>query len=481
MATITYDRLTVGEFDNLVTFTDVPNILKVSDSSAGTHADLAMEIVSDFEQDTTADTQWYITFYGDTITNVLDPQNANGKRFYVSQDEASTAFSIGMALRSCPKISTSFIITISGTEISLIAKTIGKKWNNSSNVFYTNIPDWAMEAWGTSSGSATSTYFNSKIIVEAYAEGQYDSSAFGSDFDYVTSFEKTLTDQPTSFNVSPFLSTVSEYGIARPYQFNVTAYKTDNGHAIPIGSFSANSIVGYEVNNSQPYLFADKTKILANNVGKLYVYDNALDYSVLQVDGYWLEKIRIYNSLDGQIYSADSITYRTADNLVRDINRNLPESALTQGYYLTLQINSGDVMRYDIIKPLKTSETFKRVFWRNCYGGVSFFDFVSTQSDSSDVDIETYEKNIFDYYDATYKEKRKIYSSNFEKTFTLTSHLFKEEGKWIFDDMMKSKMLWIKNGNKRLIIIPKSISVEENSAYNGLFTAKFTYELSYEG
>ena len=480
MADITYDRLTVGEFENLVTFTDVPNILKVSDTSAGTHADLTIEVVGDLNEVTSADTQWYITFYGDTITNVINPKNANGKRFYASQDETATAFSIGMALRACPKISTAFLITISGAEISLIAKTIGKKWDNISGVLFTNITDNLMETWTTSSGSANSTLFNSKIVVEAYAEGQYDSSAFQSNFDYVTSFEKILTDQPTSFNVSPFLSTVSEYGLSRPYQLNVTAIKED-GDINVIDSFSALSIVGYSVNNSQPYIFADKTKILANNVGKLYVYDNTLDYSLLQVDGYWLEKVRIYNSLDGQIYSADSITYKTSENLVRDISRNIPDSAFTQGYYLTLQINSGDVMRYDIIKPLKTSETFKRVLWRNCYGGVSFFDFVSTQSDSSDVEIETYEKNIFDYYDATYKEKRKIYDSNFKKTFTLTSHLFKEDGKWIFDDMMKSKMLWVKDGNKRLAIIPKSISVEENNTYKGLFTAKFTYELSNEG
>ena len=476
MAEITYDRLTVGEFENLVTFTDVPNIIKVSDSTEGERANLELEIIDDLSSIVSADTQLYITFLGETITNVVDPQNANGKRFYASQDDESTAFSIGRALRACPKISTSFNITVSGTGITLVAKTIGEKWSNISGVLYTNISTAFMTRTSTSSGSSESDLFGSKIVVDAYTA---DTS---NNYEYVTSFEKILTDKPTSFNVSPFLSTISEYGDTTPYKFDITAIKTD-GTIEPIDSFSASSIIGYEANSSSSYTFSDRVKVLANNVGTLYIYDNTLDYSLIYTNttSYWYEHVKVYNSLDGLIYSSDSLQYRSSANIFKDVSRGIPASAMSLGYYLTLQLNDSEVIRYDIIKPLKTSETVKRVYWRNCYGGRSFFDFVSTQSDSSEVEIETYEKNIFDYYEAQTREKKKIYSNNFEKTFSLTSHLIKEEGKWIFDDMMKSKCLWVMEGNKKNFIIPKSISVEENSTYNGLFTAKFTYTLSYEG
>ena len=186
MATIKYDGMESPS--NLITFTEIPNILTVSEPIDGEKANILIEVVGDLEQITSADTQWYITLYGDTITNVIDPKNANGKRFYASQDTHSTSVSIARALRSCPKISTAFEISVDNVGVHLIAKTIGKKWNVLSDVLFTNLPDGVVEISYTSEGSSESDLFDSKIVVDIYTQENYSGT-----FDkYVTSFEKNI-------------------------------------------------------------------------------------------------------------------------------------------------------------------------------------------------------------------------------------------------------------------------------------------------
>lgn len=473
MATIKYDG--ISSPSNLVTFTEVPNLLKVSETMSGEKAHFMLDIVGDFETVTSADTQWYITFFGDTITNVIDPKNANSKRFYGSSDEASTAFSIARALRGCPKISTVFDIVCDGTEINIFAKTIGKKWNNINDVMFTNIPGGLLERSIFSDGTSSSDLFDSKIIVDVYTQENYSGT-----FDkYVTSFEKNLLTDSVSFNLSPLLATITNHGASTPYQFDVSAIKS-NGIVDTLGSISANSIVGFSTEGSLNYMYANNTSLLARNAGALYIYDKRLDFSVIQGASSWTYNIKYYTSLGALI---DEFTYydsKSEGNLIKDKSYPLPDTYFDRAAYLTLKAGSSNEQRYDIIKPLKMSEGNTRVYWRNCYGGISFFDFTSTKSDSTEVEIESYEKNIFDFYQTTDKEKKKIYSNNFSKTFKLTSHLFKEDGRWIFDDMMKSKKLWIKGSDNTIVyIIPKSIEIEENATYNGLFTAKFSYTLSY--
>lgn len=474
MATIKYDGLEDPE--NLVTFTEIPNILTVSEPIDGEKANVTIDVVGDLEQSTSADTQWYITFFGETITNVIDPKNANGKRFYASQDTHSTAVSIARALRSCPKISTAFEISVDNVEVHLVAKTIGKKWNVLSDVLFTNLPSEIVEISYTSEGSSESDLFDSKIVVDIYTQENYSGT-----FDkYVTSFEKNMLTGSTSFNMSPLLASISEHGQSTPYAMNVSAIKA-NGYVEELDSISGNSIVGFSTNDNSRYLFGDSIKVLANNAGALYTFENEISLSVLQADGYWTETIKMYNSLGAEIYNYSYPTYKNGENLVRDKTISLNSEKFAQAAYVTLKIANNTEIRYDILRPLKMSEGNTRIYWRNCYGGVSFFDFTSTKSDSTEIEIESYEKNIFDFYQTQNREKTKIYSNNFSKTFKLTSHLFKEDGKWIFDDLMKSKKIWLKGANNTIVyIIPKSIEVEENTTYNGLFTAKFTYQLSYQ-
>ena len=92
----------------LITFTDIPNILKVEDDGYGYAAELSLTLTGNLNSVTTSDGQWYISFMGETISNVVSPQNAINKNFFISSGATSTAASIARAFRNCPTISSSF-------------------------------------------------------------------------------------------------------------------------------------------------------------------------------------------------------------------------------------------------------------------------------------------------------------------------------------------------------------------------------------
>jgi hypothetical protein len=162
---------------------------------------------------------------------------------------------------------------------------------------------------------------------------------------------------------------------------------------------------------------------------------------------------------------------------MKDTSITIPTQYYSRTYYVDITMN-GNTIRFDVIKPLKATEYFQRVYWRNEYGGISFFDFTGQRSESDSVDIETYEKNIYDYYDVNYYERKIIYENDYKKTVTLTSHLLDENGKYIFNSLMKSKKVWTVVNNVTYYIAPTSIDVQESNEYNGVYTAKLTYEYS---
>jgi hypothetical protein len=190
----------------------------------------------------------------------------------------------------------------------------------------------------------------------------------------------------------------------------------------------------------------------------------------------------VKDSAYNELYTTTITKQRpSGDNLLLDTSITVPQTAFTNAYYVDITIG-GDTTRFDVIKPLKATEYYQRVFWRNEYGGISFFDFTGARSESDNVDIETYEKNIFDYHIAVEEyeqfERKKIYKNDYKKSVSLTSHLMNEDGKWIFNSLMMSKKVWTIVNGKVYYIIPKSIEVAEDQTYNGIFTAKLQYEYS---
>ena len=471
---ITYNNLSSPS--NILTFTEIPNILKISENVTGTKCTIQFSMSNGLRQTVSADSQYYITLFGETVTNVMAPESANNKRFYISDDAESTAMSIARALRNCGSLNADFDIFGNGGTVEIIAKTIGNKITT-ANYLQRNIPGDKMGV-SVQDGSSTSILFNSKIQVDVYNSNEASVNNF------ITTLEKNWYGDECAFDMSPVLSTFSEYGQTQPYTFVLNVYR-DNGEWQNQGTVSGNTTIGYHANQSDKYKYAQGAQMLLNkNRGTngtmiLYTYNNVIPYSVLcGIDtGGWNVKVSVKDSAFNEVYANTSTSSRTTSNMIVDTNATIPQTAIKNGYYVDITIGT-QTTRFNIIKPLKATEYYQRIMWRNEYGGISFFDFTGSRSESDSVDIETYEKNIFDYHDNNEFERKMIYKNDYKKTVSLTSHLLEEDGKWIFNSLMRSKKVWTTINGKTYYIIPKSIDVQEDQTYNNIYTAKLTYEYS---
>ena len=471
---ITYNNLSSPS--NILTFAEIPNILKISENVTGNKCTIQFSMNNGLRQTVSADSQYYITLFGETITNVMSPENAKNKRFYISDDRVSTAMSIARAFRNCGGLNADFDIFGVNGVVEIIAKTIGSKITT-ANYLQRNIPSQYMSV-SVQDGDAFSVLFNSKIDIDVYDSASANTS------NYVTTLEKNWYGDECAFDVSPVLSTFSEYGQTKPYTFVINVFM-ENGEWQNQGAISGNTTVGYHANQSDKYKYAQGVQMLLNkNRGSsgtmtLYTYNNVIPYSVLcglDTAG-WSVTVSVKDSAFNELYTNTTTGQRTTSNMIIDTNVAIPQTAITNGYYVDLTVGT-ETTRFNIIKPLKATEYYQRILWRNEYGGISFFDFTGARSESDSVDIETYEKNIFDYHNNDEFERKRIYLNDYKKTVTLTSHLMEEDGKWIFNSLMRSKKVWTTVNGKTYYIIPKSIDVAEDQTYNNIYTAKLQYEYS---
>ena len=471
---ITYNNLSSPS--NILTFTEIPNILKISENVTGTKCTIQFMMGDNLRQTVSADSQYYITLFGETVSNVMSAAEARNKRFYISDDAKSTAMSIASALRNCGGLNADFDIFGNGGTVEIIAKTIGKKITT-ANYLQRNIPAQYMSV-SVQDGNSYSILFNSKIDIDVYDSASVNVS------NYITTLEKNWYGDECAFDMSPVLATFSEYGQTKPYSFVINVFRED-GEWQNQGTVSGNTTIGYHANQSDKYKYAQGAQMLlnksrgTNGTMILYTYNNVIPYSVLcgSDTGGWNVTVSVKDSAFNEVYSYTSTGRRTTSNMIVDTNATIPQTAMTSGYYVDITIGT-QTTRFNIIKPLKATEYYQRIQWRNEYGGISFFDFTGSRSESDSVDIETYEKNIFDYYDNEYFERKMIYSNDYNKTISLKSHLMEEDGKWIFNSLMRSKKVWTTVNGKTYYIIPKSIDVEEDQQYNNIYTAKLTFEFS---
>lgn len=471
---ISYDGLNSPE--NILTFSDIPNILKISETMNGTKASFTFVFSGSLQTTVTADSQYYVTFLQETVSNVMDVNNAQNKRFYIASDNSSTAASFARALRNCGGIAAEFNIIHSGSTVTLVAKTIGQKWSGQANYIQRNIPSSYLAANGTD-GTTSSNLYGSKIGVDIYNSDDADSSNF------ITSLEKNWYGNECAFDVSPVLATFSEYGRTNPYYFVLSLTKA-NGEWQSLGNVSGYTTIGYHANQSESYLYIDGMHLLMNNTrGEngtiLYVYGKTIPVSVL-CDANTVNAVINYSLKDSgnnELYSGTTTIRKPMSTYIVDGEITIPDAYYDDAFYVDLTVDE-NTYRFNVIKPLKAAEGYQRVVWRNCYGGISFFDFTGAHTEADNVTNETYEKSVFDYYDTDAFEKKKIYSNDYTKTVTLNSHLMEKDGKWIFNSLMRSKSVWTYVNGKTYYIIPKTIEVVEDQNYNDIFTAKFSYTYS---
>lgn len=456
---LTFDDITNPS--GYIFFTDVPNILAVEEENSGVRANIHMHIEPSLASATTRDGQWYITINGETITNVMNPDNAINKNFYISDDEVSTAYSITKALRNCPTISANFNIpTDLSDDVYVRAKKIGNTpieiQTNTTGQIYIN----------TTGGTSSSSLDNALVDVQIEKDGEY-----------VTTLEKTAYNASTAFDLSPVLSTIAEYGEAVP--FTLTMATTNSGSTTSLGSISGNHIVnGYKANDSYDYLYRNSILFAQNIAGKLYIYDNHLPVSFFNPEnnGGATVTFTYLDSMRNTIYTETSTWHNTdSSRKLKELEYTLNANYLASCAFFIISVGNTSA-EYEIIKPVKATEGFTRVLWRNEYGGISLFDFTGEKSMSDAITNEEYRKNNFDYYIADLYEDRKLYDKKAVRTVTLKSHIMGKDGIWIFNSLKKAKKVWT-NDNKAIII--NSVQVDEQDN-NDVYVATITYTYSNE-
>ena len=460
----------VSNPQNMLTFSDVHNILKVTDDVVGTLTSIKLTIEP---TSTSTDGQYYLTLLGETVTTVANPSNASNKRFYVGNSKAANAIYLAKALSSCPSIAANYYVYAQGVTCYIVAKIIGLTITDTANMIQTNLPQNKYTVT-LQNGTSTSKLLGSRVVANIMSGDKY-----------VTTLEKTLYGGECAFDMSQVLSTISEYGKTKPYSISVSALLLDGGMT-NLGNINACTTNGYIANSSSKYLTLNNEIALNTTVGDsniiFYTYGSTIPFSILRNSNSggitYTVNYKDSTRTTIQTKSYDKKFTWEDTNLV-DASISIPANIKDRVYYVDIVLGN-KTYTFNVIKPLKTVGTWKRVYWRNEYGGIQFFDFTSAEVESHSFEIETYEKNIFDYYEDNDSELKRIYKSTNAMSIKLKSHIMEKDGRWVFNSLERSKRLWVdENGIKRYII-PNSVEVTEEADYNGLYTATLKYQYSEE-
>ena len=486
---ITYNNLSTSDATNLITFTDIPNILKVEDNDGGTYANLTLTFQGNLSSQVSKDGQFYITFLGETITSVKKVEDSVNKNFYISSVNNVTAAYVARAFRNCPTIAANFRVEHNGATVKLIARAVGTVWGNASDVFQRNIPETYLTA-SVTDGSAYAELYGARVNVEVYSGESFD--------DYITTLEKNYYGSECAFDLSPVLTTLAERGKTVPYSLKMASLKGDTYNVI--ANLEYNYITqGYMVNQGDKYIALNAVNgvIVAQNYKRgtekssanntiLYVYGTTIPLSVYKHNTLGMTVYVDYVDSDNAVLETVSYSYNMQYpstplwNFNIDLAPNLGlKERFKQSTYIDIRVGGMSTIRYNVIKPLKATEYYQRIYWRNSYGGISFFDFTGAKTETRDLDVETYQKSIYDYYTDERNELDKIYDNKITYNVTLKSHLFENDGKYVFNDLMQSPEVWTEINGENYAIIIKSVSVDEtdrNNVYEA--TVKYTYSMN---
>lgn len=481
MATITYNN--IESASNLITFTDIPNILTVDDGQGGYYSSFRISVSADWQGATSSNGQWYITFMGETITNVLDPKNAVNKNFYIASTVASTIASMVRAFRNCPSLSATFTIEMDNNTVWFKSRANGNVFTQ-PNYYQSNATSYV----SASASEGDASQLNGQLVdVDIYADGEY-----------ITTLEKTCYGGMVQYNVSPVLATVTEAGRTTMYNMQVSAIDADGNYNV-LGTVPMNySSVGYMCNQGAKYLdnsypniaqnyYRGKEKGDVNNNTILYIYSPHIPISLYKSDMGgatitidYLDSA--YNVLTSQTYQWTA-AYQEG-SILYDFTIDIATGEFAPIYhsdtfYVDVTIPSAGKVRYNVIKPLRATEYAQRLLWRNSYGGTSFYDFTGERSESHELETMTYQKNIFNYYTDPMNELTKVYNNEVEYKVTIKSHLMEKDGIWVFNDLMQSPLVWTEVGGEKYAIIIDSVSVDETDQ-NDIYQATVTYHYSAE-
>lgn len=450
----------------MITLTNVPNILTVQSSSVTGNNSVLKITINDLTKIDPNNT-YYITINGLTITS-----GNVGNNFYISNsntgaNQIAVAHSIAKSLRSVGLTNYEIYQEISQgilTNVVIVeAREVGELYeitfdsNLGAAILYDNYV-----------GTTSDEFAGGRINIDVYS---------GSD--YITTLEKSYYKEKIDFNVSDVLKSISRYDFLVPYTLFI--YSQIGNQVTNLGRVSATSAIGYMVNQGEKFL--NTYPMFAQNVSRgtsspskmvLYTYLSTIPVTIYSDDVVETVNITYYDSSLQQIGTGFSNVniYNGIGQSDIALNSNLFNSA----YYVDLSLENGQIIRYNVIKPVDANSRCQRVYYHNSYGGVSFFDFTGQITENHKVDNDTYTKNIYDYYKETTLEQIKIYDKETTINVTMKSHLMERSAVWQFNDLLGSYDVWTNINGVDYKIIVTDCKVDETET--GVWEATVTYTYS---
>lgn len=450
---------------DIVCFTDNYNIVSLKENITGTNEEWLISLNG---LTATQNAQWSLSFMGNTITNVIEPQDAKGSFFYVkANSDISTAASMCRALRNCPNIYANFYIYTEGQSvITLVSKNIG---NINSQIESNMIGNGVSITHN--SGSVSSTLQGANVMLDIFKDINEHENI---------SLEKTFYNDEAAFNISSVLSTFVEYDEVDHFEC-LLSHITNDGTFVDDGSFTSYVVKGFKTSYSDNYI-QNFPKLLLPHPDdyKLWSYGQNIDIAYyITGGGRTMLTFTVLDSNGTVLETSSNTVTGSGQPKIRKFTYTISGQYYNSAY--TVRVNfANDEVVFNIAKPLKTVADYTRVMFHNSYGGIGYFDFVGDKSETLSINKKDYYKNIYDYYDEPSYEEEKVYEATKTTEYQLTSQLLEKDGLFITEEMAKSKDAWLATNNQNEHIIITSVSIQKDSSYPQLFRIVIKYKKSFE-
>ena len=502
---ITFNNLTSSK--NIICLSGVPNILTFTGSST---ADVCAEYVFAYTTiiNIEVNTQYNIVFGDYNITSTFNENNVGGTTFWLPQfnsyeNQLYSCYTIVRALRNVPFIAANYTVWLDDNQdgtmkptVHIKAKKYGKNYNvDVSTDLPSSIYTWSRTVNGSTNDAMLQGKSN-KIMCDLYRYKQ--PAQFGdetlSETEYITTLEKNYYGVPVSFNVTPILSSLlsnTDYEDMQQFKFDIYGF-SDKKLVLGEQTSPMYFTNGYLCNFSQPFINTINGNFFAANVSRgderdqynktyLYTYYPSLVFSIYtSTSGFVKGYVNYIDSAGNQIASIEHDVVKTEGETLKTYTIALDEEKFRQSSYIDLTIPYVGIIRYNVIKPINAADEVevRRVYWYNEYNGVSFFDFTAERTETRKEDIETYEKQNFDFYTENAREKTKIYEKKINIEVKHSSHYIDKNGVYLMYSLQNSKRAWVDINDTRYYINITNLEISEANNSSHIFTAKITYEYS---
>lgn len=486
--------------NNIITFTNCPTILTVSDAWTGTRARSTIE-VKNLSSVRTPDE--YSIKVGDYyIRGTGDLSKSVGNRFYITSsntlaNRVLVARKIVDAINSLGGITMSYRVwQDSDNNGQLLPRVIVEAIDVGIAGVGISIKDLMPSGIITidgTGGSITSIFngnITNKIHVDIYKNNSPVTRINAPNWtrgSFIAQLEKTVWGGTVSFDLSNIFNAESEIGTLSGYEIIVSSEV--DGDITTLGDLKyIYATPGYLVNQGGSFIPKFTGCYLAQNVSRgnsvggvnksiLYVYYNSIVFSLYADNSMGTVRCTIDYLNNSQASLGTETQNIFCGNNLNTFTLSLNQLLLQQSSYIDVNIPNVGKLRYNVIKPIHATDETQRIYWTNSYGGTSFFDFTGTRTEERKTDIETYQRSLYDYYTSDRQELKRIYSKEVKITVTLTTHNIQKDGTWQLFDLQNSYNAWTTVNGKEYAIHITDIQVDETDVA-GIYTAQIEYEYS---